>query len=81
MRFTISGCTACTGGNHVSGLISVNGGATKPFRIVLSELTHTEETDMPEDRIIARLRSAVLEAGATTLVQARNAIQAQEFRV
>lgn len=80
---TVTAATLCqTGGDHVTLTGTVNGNA-RSVRVRLSDLLagDPDDDDTLLDRAIARWRSAVREAGATTLLQARTAILNKTFQV
>ena len=81
MRFTLTALSRCTGGGHYSGTISLNGGAGRSFTVTAAELAETIEDLTAKELIVARLRAAIREAAATTLVQIRTAIEGKEFHV
>lgn len=85
MRFTIALVSQCAGGNHVHGTISINGGAAQPFRLTRDEIKGAADgVNTPDEKrtlILQRLRSAVLESGATTNAQIKTAVEAQEWQV
>ena len=80
MRFRVRINGQCGGGNHIHGEISINGGAFRDFEMTREEL-RTPEPEERREAVIQRLRSAILEAGATTPLQMKNAVEAREFEI
>lgn len=82
MTFVISGLTRCTAtGSHItiSGTI---GGTSGTIHMLLSDFT-TDFNDPDEirDAFVARVRSAVKEAGATTPAQIQTALVGKTFQI
>lgn len=82
MQFTTGTLTACTGGEHLTLPVTING-VTRDFAFTRDDVVAAGPDTMDELRvaILARLRSAKLEAGATTVVQIRNAVSSKTFSV
>lgn len=83
MRFRVTSITACAGGNHLHLQVQINGGAARSI-VVTNEEIDAIAQDGDEDlrqRGLLRMRSAILEAGATTPVQRRNAILNRDFEI
>lgn len=79
MRFTINSLTRCAGQNHIDLSVSVNGGAARIVQINRDELGL--DPDDLRTACLARIRSAVKEAGATTNAQVNTALVGKEFQV
>lgn len=82
MEFTTGTATRCSGGNHYSIPITING-VTRDFNFTPDDIQEVIDAghDNRREQILTRLISAVKESGATTLVQIRNAISSKTFRV
>ena len=80
MRFRVNILGACAGGEHVRAEISVNGGPFRSFEISRDEV-RSPAPDERREVVIQRLRSVVLESGASTNAQIKAAIEAAEWQV
>ena len=80
MKFRVNIGSVCPGGGHVHGTISINGGPFRPFEMTREELSSPEPEEKREV-VIQRLRSAILESGATTPAQRKAAVEAREWEV
>jgi len=78
MTFTINSLSLCAGGNHVTISATVNGNA-RTVRLLRSDFAL--DPGELDDAAIARLRSAVKEAGATTNAQIQTALVGKTFQV
>lgn len=76
---TISGITICSGGDHVSGTITLAGGATRQFRVLMSELLAAREETNVREFIIRQVASLRQQFPTDTNVQFRNRVQAFTF--
>jgi len=77
MTFSISAISTCAGGGHLE-IQGTFGGRDRTLRFHRSELAIDEDV---ETALIARLRSAVKEAGASTPAQIRSAIEGKTFEI
>lgn len=84
MQFTTGTLTACSGGEHLSVPVTISG-VTRDLSFTKTEALEVGPEGFEELRvaIMARLRSAVLEAttGNPTPLQVRNAISNKTFEV
>jgi hypothetical protein len=84
MEITTGTLTACTGGEHLTLPVTVNG-VTRDVKFTREEALASGANTHEELRvaILARLRSAVLEAttGVPTAIQVRNAVSSKTFEV
>lgn len=84
MTFTTGTLTACSGGEHLTLPVTVNG-VTRDLKFTRGEALDAGPDTFDELRsaILARLRSAVLEAtaGSPTPLQVRNAVSGKTFEV
>jgi hypothetical protein len=78
MTFTITEITRCAGLNHYRCVVTVNG---VQRNIVVTKDDLGLEPDEVEMSFLARIRSAVKEAGAITYAQARTALINKEFQL
>lgn len=77
---TVTFDSQCAGTNHVSFNIFINGAFRHKFVYNRSDLL--DASDLPyEDIVLTFLREAIKAAGATTVVQARTAIEARTWSV
>lgn len=86
MRFTINSLDRCpgpdgAGGNHYRMSVTGPGGATRTLHFSKAELEAVVAGDIElvKQAIIARCRIAVREAGATTWLQAKLALELRTF--
>lgn len=82
MTFTTGTLTACAGGEHLTLPVTING-VTRNFTTSRQEFQAAAPEGFDDVRaaILSRLRSAVLEADATTPVAIRNAVSGKSFEV
>lgn len=82
MQFTTGTLTACSGGEHLTLPVTI-AGQQHTLNTTVAEVFGLKPEGFEEIRtaIIQRLRSAKLEAGATTNVQIRNAVSNKTFEV
>lgn len=82
MTFTVGTLSRCSGNEHVAVPITV-GGQQRTLQVLFSEIRAGAPDSVEEARaaIVARLRSAILEAGASTWAQAKTAIEGQTYQV
>lgn len=82
MTFTIGTITRCAGQNHWLVPITING-VTRTLHTNVAELQDAAPEGMDESRaaIISRIRSALLEANATSFSQSRTALESKTFKV
>lgn len=82
MQFTTGTLTACSGREHLTLPITI-GGVTRDLETSRSEIMAAAPDGFEETRaaIVSRLRSAVLEADASTPLQVRNAVSGKTFKV
>jgi len=78
MTFTINEITRCAGTNHWDFTVTVNS-QTRTFQLEKADLDR-EPGDLTKAGL-TRVRSALLEAGATTWAEARTALIGKEFKV
>lgn len=80
MQFTTGLLTACPGGEHLKLPVTI-GGNEHELVTTKQEVTSASPEGFSEIRsaLIARLRSAVFEAGASTPLQVRNAVSNKTF--
>lgn len=76
----ISDITLCPGGQHIT-LTGTLDGQARTVRTNRDRLLSAHAELDIEDRLVARLYSAVKEAGATTNLQIRTAIVGKAFEV
>jgi hypothetical protein len=81
MTITLSNLSRCSGGNHITVTVTTAQGSF-PLQFTTEELQDLTISDRSELReaIARRMRSAVLEANATTPAQIRTAVERQ-FKV
>lgn len=77
MTFTITEMTRCPGGGHWICTATVNG-VSRTFELDKSDLD-AEPGDV-RSAALRRIRSVLLEAGATTWPQVRTALIGKEFK-
>lgn len=78
MTFTITTIALCPAGGHVI----INGTVAGQARqFVISKSDFALDPDSREEAVISRLRSAIKEAGASTLVQIKAAVEGKTFQV
>lgn len=73
MTFTVIGVAQCPANEHLILTVQING-QTVEIRTGFSDLQNAGSRLSNEERGLTRLRSAILEAGATTKLQMRTAI-------
>lgn len=76
---TISGLTACSGGDHISGTITMSEGGSHPFRVLMSELRAAPEQTNIREFILRQVASLRRQFPNETLVQFRNRVQSYTF--
>lgn len=81
MQFDTGTATRCSGGGHYQLPVTI-GGVERTLYFTREDVGR-DFTDMEGAReaILHRLRSAIKESGATTLIQIRNAISSKSFTV
>lgn len=82
MQFTTGTLTACSGGEHLALPVTI-GAQQHVLRISREEVMGMRPEGFNETRkaIIQRLRTAALEADASTPIQVRNAVSNKTFEV
>jgi hypothetical protein len=80
MKFRVHLLSQCPGGGHIHGEISINGGAFRPFELSREEIKAAAAEENRE-QVVQRLRSVILESGATTPAQQKAAVEAREWEV
>lgn len=84
MQITTGTLTACSGGEHLTLPVTVDG-VTRDFKFAREEALAAgpDNVEQLRDAILARLRSAVLEAtsGQPTPLQVRNAVSSKTFEI
>lgn len=86
MTFTVNAATRCAGLGHWSFAVTPAGGAQRTIQTSKAEMDFDPADDFAgsvtiRERVLWRMRSAVLEAGATTFAQIQTALVGQTFRV
>jgi len=76
---TISGITICSGGDHISGTVTLESGETRPFRATMSELRAAREEVDIREFIVRQVSSLRRQFPNETPVQFRNRVQAYTF--
>lgn len=82
MVFTIGDITRCSGQGHYQVPVTV-GAVTRTIHTSLAELQQAAPGTIEEarDAIIARIRSALLEANAATFAQVQATLEGETFEV
>lgn len=81
MQLTTGTATRCSGGGHYQLPVTI-GGVERTLHFTREDLERNfSDMEGAREAILDRLRSAIKEAGATTLVQIRNAISSKTFHV
>lgn len=81
MEFVTGTASRCGGGNHYELPITISG-VQRILHFTKDELERDFTTvEEAREEVIDRLRSAIKESGATTLVQIRNAISNKTFNI
>jgi hypothetical protein len=82
MTFTTGTASRCAGGNHYEIPVTVNG-VTETLQFKKAEIDDLDIDNKEEFRqvVARRLKSAILEANATTLPQQSAAISNKTFKV
>lgn len=75
--YTVSVLGVCTGGEHIKIALKKDGVVVRNMSITKTEIFNTE-TNL-EEALIFFLRQAVRAAGATTLAQAKTAVEATQW--
>ena len=83
MTFTINSVTRCAGLNHWTVTLTFGGGQQRSIDTDLAEFQEDQPENQMQARqaIIARVRSAVKEANATTFAAAKTALEGKTFKV
>ena len=77
--YTVDVVGICSGGEHVTLSLKKNDAHIKTLVITKTDLL-TNETDI-EEALIFFLRQSIRASGATTLLQAKNAVEAAQWVV
>lgn len=75
--YTVRVLGQCGGGEHIS--LSVRRNGTEVKKMVVTKTDILQNETIFEDALIYFLRQAIRKAGATTLAQARTAVEAAEW--
>lgn len=81
MTFTVTGIQQCASNEHLILTVQINGGNPIEVRTSFDDLKTAGDGLPTQERGLMRLRSAILEADATTKIQMRNAILNQTFEI
>lgn len=76
---TLSGITICSGGDHISGTVTMAEGGSHPFRATMRELREAREEVDIRDFIVRQVSSLRRQFPNDTPVQFRNRVQAYTF--
>jgi hypothetical protein len=81
VTFTVGTLSLCAGGDHVQVPVTI-GGQAEDFKFARQELALDIETrEEARQAILARMRSAVKEANATTNGQIKAALEGKVFKL
>jgi hypothetical protein len=75
----VGGLSACSAGGHVNIQASINGSPLRTFIVARSDFALDDLG--AEQLVLARLKSAAKEAGATTGAQIKAALEGKTFQV
>lgn len=79
MQFNTGTATRCSGGSHYQLPVTVNG-VERTLHFTADDMGRDfSDLEGAREAVLDRLRSAIKEAGATTLIQIRNAISSKTF--
>lgn len=80
MTFTVTVNSVCSGGNHLHCTLTV-GGNSYPLTLSRDDLNVDYTREEALEAIVARLRSKVKEASASTYNQIKTALEGQTFKI
>lgn len=81
MVFRVTNIAQCPSAEHLTLTVQINGGATVEIRTSFDELRSAGGALSTAERGLTRLKSAILEADATTKVQMRTAVLNIDFEI